>query len=194
MPGVENQADAVDTLLAGDRLHRAPAWLAPLLVGLLGLLALVALNLGRPGLGIAATLGGLLLCLLAAALAFVYADLLLPVMAPAAGALGGGGVVLVERLSWAEREKRPMRQRFASVMSPERLRAVMDHRDDLLRPERHLKEAAVLFADIRGFPHATETLMAQERNRGEGIPPFPAHGKADPLQVVRMLGLRDGSL
>jgi class 3 adenylate cyclase len=40
-------------------------------------------------------------------------------------------------------------------------------------------------------------LYAQVRGQvlaDEGIPPFTAHGKAEPLQVVRLLGLRDGGL
>jgi len=56
-----------------------------------------------------------------------------------------------------------MRQRFAGIVSPERLKAVMQHWDALRSPQRLPREAAVLFADIRGFTAATETLMGQGR-------------------------------
>jgi len=163
MPGVEVHANAVDTLLAGDWLHRVPDWLPPVLVGALGLLALVALSLRRPWVGLVATGGALLLYLLAAYLSFAHADLLLPVVAPVLSAVLVAGSAQAERMIFAEREKRLMRRRFAGVMSAERLQAVMDNWEDLQRPERRLKPAAVLFADIRNFTHATETLMAQER-------------------------------
>jgi len=92
-------------------------------------------------------------------------DFLLPLVAPTLTGVVVGGVALAERMVFAEREKRIMRQRFAGVMSPERLQAVMDNWDELRQVERRLKEGAVLFADIRGFTHTTEVLMRQHRSR-----------------------------
>jgi adenylate cyclase len=94
---------------------------------------------------------------------FVRADLILPLVSPLAGALLVGAVALAERMVFAEREKRLMRRRFASVMSPERLRAVMENWDELLSLEQRVKEGAVLFADVRGFTEATERLMRSGR-------------------------------
>jgi len=163
MPGVEIQANAVDTLLAGDWLHRPPEWLPSALVALAGLTALTALSLRRPGLGILVLLGTILLYAATGLALFVWADFLLPLVAPVATAIVVGGAVLAERMIFAERDKRRLRRRFAGVMSPERLGAVLDHWENLVQAERPQKEAAVLFADIRGFTNATETLMRQGR-------------------------------
>jgi adenylate cyclase len=163
MPGVEIQAAAVDSLLAGDWYHFPPAWLPPLLVAALGLLALAAVNLPRPGLGLALyTL--LLLAYIILAVAFFLGGRLVPLAAPLAAALVAGGAAISERTIFAEQDKRRMRQRFAGVMSPERLSAVMDHWDELRQAERPRKQAAVLFSDIRGFTNATELLMQADRS------------------------------
>lgn len=165
MPGIELQANAIDTLLSGQWLHRPPTWLPLSLVGLLGLAGLTLINLRRPGTGVVALLVVVTGFLLVGVLLFNSSDLLLPLVAPTLAAVTVGGVALAERMIFAEREKRIMRQRFAGVMSPERLQAVMDNWDDLRQVERRLKEGAVLFADIRGFTHTTETLMRQDRSR-----------------------------
>jgi adenylate cyclase len=164
MPGVEIQANAVDTLLAGDWLYRPPRQASVALVGLAGLGALGLLNLRRPTPGILLLLGGMLFYLTLGVGLFVWKDLVLPLVAPMASAVGVGGVALAGRTIFAEREKRLLRQRFAGVMSPERLRAVLENWETLLQADRAPKEAAVLFADVRGFTHASETLMHQGRS------------------------------
>jgi adenylate cyclase len=79
-------------------------------------------------------------------------------------AVAMSGAVTAERVIFAERDKRILRRRFAGVMSPERLQAVLDNWEALMDADRPEKEAAVLFADIRGFTHATEVLMHQNRS------------------------------
>lgn len=162
MPGVEIQATMVDNLLADDWLRQPPEGTGILLVMVFGLLAAAALNLRRSGAGIAVLLAGVLLALIAAQILFA-SGWLFPVAAPVIAALVTGGVTLGERVIFAEREKRLLRQRFAGMMSPERLQAVMDAWDDLRRADRPPKPAAVMFADVRGFTHATEQLMRQNR-------------------------------
>lgn len=164
IPGVEIQANAVDTLLAGDWLHRPPGWTTVVLVGLMGLLALGALNLPRSWTGVLALVGTVFLYLLVGGLLFHAADFLLPIVPPMAAAVAVGGTSLAERVFFAERDKRRLRRRFAGVMSPERLEAVLDHWDSLLDDHRPQKEATILFADIRGFTSTTETLMRQGRS------------------------------
>jgi adenylate cyclase len=163
MPGVEIQANAVDTLLVGDWLHRSSIWLTLVLVGVMGAAALGLLNLRGPGPGILTLLGVLVAYLVLGQALFSWADLLLPLIAPMTAAIAVGGVALAERLIFAERDKRRLRRRFAGVMSPERLQAVLDNWEDLVQTERPQKEAAVLFADIRGSTSATEALMHQGR-------------------------------
>lgn len=164
MPGVEIQATMVDSLLAGDWMTRPPAWLAALLVGLAGLLAAALVNLPRPGPGLLAF--ALLLLLYSATTCglFIFQSIQLPLATPILSALLSGGAAVAERAVFAEADKRRMRQRFAGVMSAERLRTVMDHWEDLRRPERPCKQAAILFADIRGFTSASETLLRENRS------------------------------
>lgn len=164
MPGVEIQANVVDTLLAGDWLRRPPDWLPILLVAAAGLVAVAALNVPRPDLGLVALVGAVLAYLGLGQARFAWADSLLPLTAPVAAAITIGAAVVAERLAFAERDKRRLRQRFAGLMSPQRLRALMEHWETLLDTERPEKDAAVLFADIRGFTHTTETLTRQGRS------------------------------
>jgi adenylate cyclase len=164
MPGVEIQANAVDTLLAGDWLKRTPAWLGLVLVLAAVLLGWGAANLPNPSLGIALFLVVLLAYLGAGQLAFNLADTLLPLAGPLLAGLVGGGVSISERMVFAERDKRLLRRRFAGMMSPERLSALLDNWEALLNPDRPEKRAAVMFVDIRGFTHATETLQRQGRS------------------------------
>jgi adenylate cyclase len=164
MPGVDIQANTIDTLLAGDWLRRSPAWLPVVLVGVAGLVGVVALSLRRPSLGVAVLLGVLVLYLVLGQALFTLAGFLLPLVAPLVTTVLVGGTALAERMVFAERDKRKLRQRFAGVMSPERLRTVLDNWEALMETERPQKEAAVLFADVRGFTRTTEALMRQGRS------------------------------
>jgi len=164
MPGVEVQANVIDTLLAGDWLHRPPAWLAVALVTAACLLAWGLSSLPSPGLGALSLLGAGAAYLAAGVLLFNGQDFLLPLAAPLIAAALLGGAVVLERVIFAERDKRLLRQRFAGVMSPERLQAVLDNWQALMDTERPEKAAAALFVDIRGFTHASEVLMHQGRS------------------------------
>jgi adenylate cyclase len=165
LPGVVIQANAVDTLLSEAWLHRPPSWLTPLLMALGALLAGLLLNLPRPTAGLLGLLGLLTAYVAVSVALFVRQDLILPIVSPVAATLAVGAVSLSERMVLAEREKRLMRQRFAGIMSPERLQAVMENWEALLDPGRHAKEGTVLFADVRNFTRATERLMHAGRSR-----------------------------
>jgi adenylate cyclase len=168
IPGVEVHANIIASLLNGDPIQRAPAWLS---MGLgLGGLALTVLAFWRlrPVQAVVVAGGLAFLYLSAAFLLFAQADLWLPVVAPVglvAVVVTGG---LVERVLIEERERRRIRERFKSFMAPERLTVVMDGWEDLLAEDRPEITATVLFSDIRGFTLATETLTRQGRS-GEVI-------------------------
>jgi adenylate cyclase len=164
LPGVEINANIIDMLLAGDWLRRPPAWLPLALAVAAWLVGWVCASLRSPGIG-AAALGGA-----AAAYAglgawlFARDDWVLPLAGPLLIAVLTGAVSITERIIFTERDKRLLRQRFAGLMSPERLQALLDNWENLLNTDRPEKTAAVLFADIRGFTHATEVLMKQQRS------------------------------
>lgn len=164
LPGVEIHATVIDNLLNGDWLRRPPSWLGLLLVGAAALIALAAANLPRPLLSVIVLLGAGVIYSAVGVLLFTQSNYILPLASPAIAALSVGGAALAERMIFAEQDKRRLRQRFAGMMSPERLQAVMDHWDELRHEARPPKYAAVMFADVRNFTHATETLMRQDRN------------------------------
>jgi adenylate cyclase len=165
MPGVEIHANLIDNLLTGDWLRRPPTWLAPLLILLAGCLAIAAANLPRLALSAPALSVVLILFVAAAQIAFARNELLIPMVPPITTLLLVGGAGIVERAVFAERDKRLLKQRFAGMMSPSRLDAVMENWEGLRDFNRSPKQAAVLFSDIRGFTHATETLMQQGRSQ-----------------------------
>lgn len=164
LAGVEIQATTVHTLLARDWLQRTSPRTDLLLLAAAGLLALLAAGLPRAGWGGLALVGGGLIYLAVGGLLFARANFWLPLAAPLASAALTGLAAFSERLAFAEREKRLLRRRFAGMMSPDRLQAVLDNWEALLDPDRPEKEAAVLFADLRGFTQASEILSRQGRS------------------------------
>jgi adenylate cyclase len=164
LPGVEIQANAIDTLLAGNWLRHPPRWGNLLIVALAGIFALVLTSLPRANLGLGLFTIALLLYVAAGQAAFATADFVLPLAAPLASALLTGGASTAERMIFAERDKRLLRQRFSGLMSPERLQALLDNWQTLLDSKRPEREASVLFCDIRGFTAATEALMREGRS------------------------------
>jgi adenylate cyclase len=163
MPGIEIQANALDNLLTGDWLRTPPRWFPLAALSIAGVLALLLINIPRPGWGLAGVAGLLLATIALGALVFARANLLLPLIPSSASALLVAGTAVAERLIFAERDKRRLHARFSGIMSAERLHAVMEHWEDLMRPDRPATPAAVIFADVRGFTHATEYLSREGR-------------------------------
>jgi adenylate cyclase len=163
LPGVEIQANAIDTLLAGNWLQHPPRWASLLIVALAGILALALTSLPRANFGLGLFTLAILLYLAAGQVAFA-ADFVLPLAAPLTSALLTGGASTAERMIFAERDKRLLRQRFSGLMSPERLQSLLDNWQTLLDSKRPEREASVLFCDVRGFTAASEALMRQDRS------------------------------
>jgi adenylate cyclase len=168
MPGVEIHANVIASLLNGIPIRpAAPGFSISLSLAAVGLTVWAFWKL-RPVQAMLGVGGVALLYLLGTFLLFGWANLWLPIVAPiglAALTVAGG---LVERILIEEREKRQLRARFQSFMAPERLTAVLERWEELLAEERAEISATVLFADIRDFTSATETLTRQGRS-GEVI-------------------------
>ncbi len=168
MPGVEIHANVIASLLNGIPIRPVAPWVSiSLSLAAVGLTGWAFWKL-RPEQAMLGVGGAALLYLLGTFLLFGWANLWLPIVAPiglAALTVGGG---LVERILIEERAKRQLRARFQSFMAPERLTAVLDRWEELLAEERPEISATVLFADIRDFTSATETLTRQGRS-GEVI-------------------------
>jgi len=161
--GVEIQANAIATLLAGDPIRRPSSVVTWLLAGL-GILAAVLVFWRLKPLTALLTIAALVAVYLALAfLAFAVGNLWLPVIPPVGMVALVATAGLVERVVIEEREKRRLRDRFQHFMAPDRLRVVLDHWEDLLAEDRPEVEATVLFSDIRGFTSATEQLTRAGR-------------------------------
>jgi adenylate cyclase len=159
-PGYEVHATALDNLLRGDPLRRAPGrwdFGLSLLAGLLGLAGFLsprpAVRLGGAGLSVV----GALAVLQAAFQAGWWVGAVGPL-----GALGVGvGVATVAAWLQEGRQRRFLRQSFARYLSPELVEELVAHPERLaLRGER--RELSVLFTDIRGFTSFSERLGAEE--------------------------------
>jgi adenylate cyclase len=163
-PGVEIQATIIDNLLARDWMLELPPWLRVLVSFIAGLIAVLALNLRRPVLSVSVLLGAIVVYSLVSYYLFVHVNYIVPMATPLIFAFMVGGAALIERMVFAEQDKRQLRQRFAGMMSPERLQAVMDNWDAMREEDRPPKEAAIIFSDVRGFTQTTEILVREDRN------------------------------
>ncbi|OGK95911.1 MAG: hypothetical protein A3E31_11805 [Candidatus Rokubacteria bacterium RIFCSPHIGHO2_12_FULL_73_22] len=157
MPGVEIHANALDTLLRGDRIREVPAWastLAAVAAALLGAALVVRFQALR-GLAAAALLWGVLAA--GAVGLFLGWGVWLRGVAPTLGLVLGYGVTMAESFVREQREKR----RLSRFFSPDVLRAVVRGREAVsLGSSRRM--VTVLFSDLRGFTSISEKLAPEQ--------------------------------
>jgi len=165
MPGVEAHAQALEQILAGQFLAR-PSWargveaLALVAGGLLiGFVALRAHALWAAGacLFLLAALGG------GAWHAFSAYGLLLDAATPAAGVL----LTFIVGSLWhhfsSEREQRWIKEAFSRYVSPNRVRHLVEHPDDMALGGRR-QECSFVFTDLAGF-----TSLMEKIDPGEAV-------------------------
>jgi adenylate cyclase len=156
MSGVEGQADAIATVLAGFPLRSVAGWLNVVLIVALGaLLPLVSLRFRPVWMTLTAILAGLALAAIAQ-IAFVdgwIVSFIYPLGALVVGFLASAAVQLVSE-AFERLRTRDLFQRFV----PERVVDELLSQTDGLRLGGVEREATVMFCDLRGFTSLAETL------------------------------------
>jgi adenylate cyclase len=153
MPGVEIHAHAIDTLVRGDYIRPAPAWLSTVLALALApfggwlVLRLRALRAFGAMVGVWIALAGI------AYLAFSLWQTWVLTVGPTVGLVLGYSATSIEHFIREQREKRRLSQFF----SPDVLREIVRHPEDVnLGSARHL--ITVFFSDLRGFTSLSEKM------------------------------------
>ena len=160
-PGAIIHLTALDNLLRGDFLHRAPEWMDVAMVIVAALAAAAAATvIGSAVGGTVATLVILLLAAGGAALSF-RAGVWLQAAAPAlAGSMAYAGTMAANYVREG-RDRKRVRGLMSRYVNPEIVRQLADESLDLKLGGQRVP-LSILFSDIRGFTSLSEKLAAEE--------------------------------
>ncbi len=160
MPGVEVQANAINTILKGFPLSAAPGWLNVVLILLLGLAVPLASLRIRPIRSVALAVGLGVLYALVVQLAFDGGLILAFVYPLAALLLAGIGSLAVQLVTEAF-ERIRTRDLFSRFVPEEVVDEVLASSDGL-RLGGVQRSGTVMFTDLRGFTSFAESLQPSQ--------------------------------
>lgn len=157
-PGVVVHAVLADSLLTGRHKTLAPAWLDPFLAFAFALLGALLVAAMPTGLSLAAFLTLLLAHLgLNGYAAFRYADIALPLVAPAIAFAVSWGLCTTIDAAAARLERARIQRQFKARVSPQLVERLADD-PDALAVDGQAREITVLFLDVAGFTSLSERL------------------------------------
>ena len=157
MPGVEIHAQALETMLRGIPLRRAPRPLVPALAVIAGALAAWTATALRPLPAFGAVLAAVIGYLGATHAAFAWGRLWMEVVPVPLALLVTYTGTVAKNFAQEQREKR----RLSRFFSPDVVAEIVRHKDDakLAATRRRM---TVLFSDIRGFTSMSEKMPPEE--------------------------------
>lgn len=182
MSGVEWHATVLSNMLLRSALIPVPRWLTFAVSLVLGLVVLAFFHLRPMRDGVAATVSGIAIVLVASA-AFARMGVLLPYVVPVLSIAGTALAVGLARSVVIDREKRRLRRTLKNYFSPRVMEEILTSPDaDVLGAKR--AEVSVFFSDIRNFTTISEssepellanflqeyfTAMSEEIHKTDGV-------------------------
>ncbi len=159
MYGIEIHANALNTILMDNFVHKAPAWVDVLV--LVGMVLITAFLVSRLSalIGVGYTLVSVIAYFFIASAMFDTSAYLLNYTMPAFATLFTFIAVIVYRALTEDRAKRQMKETFGKYLSPKVVEQLVDNPPELGGVN---KELTVLFSDIRGFTTLSESMSTQE--------------------------------
>jgi adenylate cyclase len=159
-PGVEIMGNALETLLSGRYLRRAPLLVSLIAVLTGGLIALAVTLIRRTGLAVTLLFGLLAAGVVIWLAAFLLFRVEIPLLAPEITLFMCVVISFLERAISEELEKRRVRGIFELFISPEMVGQLIEQGIDAMRGKR--VELTILFSDIRGFTTMSEKMTPEE--------------------------------
>jgi adenylate cyclase len=157
MPGVEIHAHALETMLRGIPLRRAPHWLVPVLGVVAGALAAWTATAFRPLAAFGLVAGATIAYLGATHGAFAWGRLWVEVVSVPLTLLVSYTGTVAKNFAQEQREKR----RLSRFFSPDVVAEIVRHKDDA-KLAANRRRMTVLFSDIRGFTSMSEKMPPEE--------------------------------
>lgn len=157
-PGAVVHGAIFDAVMTGESWRRAPRWVGPALVVLLGLLGTVAVGSLAPlGATVMALVLGIAWWLLNAVLLFDRANLIVPAAGPLVVVALVWAVGTLHRFVAERIERARITGRFRSYVDPALVEFVVEHPEQA-RFDGAVRELTVVFTDLAGFTTLSESL------------------------------------
>ncbi len=160
MYGIEVHANALNTILMGNFLRYAPAWMNNLFLLLAALIIALATSRLPTGWALAMLIVGIAgYFILNNLYLFDSRGLVVDYVMPVSSASLSFLSVVVYRVATEERDKRRLREMFGKYVSPHVVSEILNNPPELGGVD---KELTVMFSDIRGFTTLSESMTPQE--------------------------------